>query len=58
MKRNEKRKKENDGEERWYAKMNELEALWRTMITESRLEYLKSFSQVSKKPSRSEYSGK
>jgi hypothetical protein len=58
MKRKENRKKEKNSEEKWYAWMNELEAHWRTMITESRLEYLESFNQRSKKPSKSKYPGR
>ncbi len=49
MKIIENRQKENNGEEKWYARMNEIEALWRTKTAECRLEYLDDYVQVTQK---------
>jgi hypothetical protein len=55
MQINESRMKENDREERWYARMNELEALWLTRMAETRKEYLELFVQVTRKRSESDF---
>ncbi|MDZ7794575.1 MAG: hypothetical protein U5P10_13060 [Spirochaetia bacterium] len=52
---NECRKKENDTGKKWYAGMDALEALWRTKIAESRVEYLETFLQVTKKRSKPDF---
>ncbi len=57
MKRNESQKKENDSEKGWYARMDAIEALWRTKMAESRREYQGNFIQMTKKRLGSEFSG-
>ena len=54
MKNNDSRKKENGIEEKWYACMDTMEAVWKARIAEARLEYLKEFIKAASKRSESE----
>lgn len=49
----ENQKKKNDNEESWYARMNELENIWKNKMTESRLEYLDNYNLMTKNQSES-----
>jgi hypothetical protein len=54
MKSNENQNKENDREDKWHARMNDLESLWLTRMAETRIEYQDNFNQATKKRSESE----
>ncbi len=55
MKRNEDLKKENDREEKWYARMNAIEAVWQNMMEESRLECLDKTIQIPERCPKTEF---
>lgn len=54
MKSNENQTKANDKEDKWYARMSELESLWLDRMAETRMEYQDNFNQVTEKRSESE----
>ena len=47
MKRNENQKEKNTDEEKWHARMDEIEAIWQNRMEEGRMEYRENFMQES-----------